>query len=466
MSLYDVTPTHPERTADRGLLPVVGEELRVPLVGGATVRYANLDQAATAPALAAVAERVTRILPYYGSVHRGAGLPSQVSTALYESARGTVARFVGARPDDAVLFTRNTTDALNLLAHCVPATAGDVVFLDSEHHANLLPWRGRAHRSVPVADTLEETLRRLRLALSRRRTALVAVTGASNVTGELLPIDRIVAIAREAGARVVVDAAQLAPHRRFSASELGADYVVLSGHKLYAPYGAGALIGRADWLDGAAPYLAGGGAVRDVRADGVDWADGPARHEAGTPNLLGAVAIAAACAALDALDPGELEAHEAALRERTIAGLEAIDGVTLHRIWPDSEGAIGVVTFSVDGSTPEHVAAYLSAEHGIGVRDGRFCAHQLVARLGAAGGALRASFGVSSRLEDADRLVEAIAALVAQGTRWEYTTVDGALVPAADDRALPDWLGVDLGAAASAPASPCAPAAVTAARAA
>jgi selenocysteine lyase/cysteine desulfurase len=458
MSLYEVIPSHPVRPGDRGLLPVVGEELRVPLVGGGEVRYANLDQAATAPALAAVAERVTRILPYYGSVHRGAGLPSQVSTALYEAARGTVARFVGAREDDAVLFTRNTTDALNLLASCVPDRAGDVVFLDSEHHANLLPWRGRAHRSVTIGDTLEETLRRLRLAVARRRTALVAVTGASNVTGELLPIAEIVAIAREVGARVVVDAAQLAPHRRFSLSELGADYVVLSGHKLYAPYGAGVLIGRTDWLDAGTPYLAGGGAVRDVRSDGVDWTDGPARHEAGTPNLLGAVAIAAACEALDALEPGALEGHERALRERTIAGLAAIDGVTLHRIWPDSDGAIGVVTFSVDGWSPEHVAAYLSAEHGIGVRDGRFCAHQLVTRLGAAHGALRASFGVASRREDADRLVNAIASLVATGTRWEYAPVDGAIVPTADDRALPQWLGVDVGATSG--ASPCAAAAV------
>jgi selenocysteine lyase/cysteine desulfurase len=463
MSLFEVTPSHPDPIADRGLLPVVGEELRVPLVGGATIRYANLDQAATAPALAAVAERVTRILPYYGSVHRGAGLPSQVSTALYEAARGTVARFVGAREDDAVLFTRNTTDALNLLAGCVPATAGDVVFLDSEHHANLLPWRGRGHRSVAIGDTLEETLRRLRLAVSRRRTALVAVTGASNVTGELLPIAEIVAIARAAGARVVVDAAQLAPHRRFSLSELGADYVVLSGHKLYAPYGAGALIGRTDWLDAGTPYLAGGGAVRDVRADGVDWTDGPARHEGGTPNLLGAVAIAAACDALDALPDGALEEHEALLRERTLAGLAAIDGVHVHRIWPDSDGAIGVVTFSVDGWTPEQVAAYLSAEHGIGVRDGRFCAHQLVARLGAAGGALRASFGVSSRRQDADRLVAAIAALVADGPRWAYTTVDGTVVPAADDRTLPDWLGVDVAAATATPAGPCATPAVHAA---
>lgn len=454
MSLFELTPPYPASDPGaNGLLPVVGEELLVPLVGGATTRYANLDQAATAPALAAVAERVTRILPYYGSVHRGAGLPSQVSTALYESARTTVARFVGARADDAVLFTRNTTDALNLLAGCVPETAGDVVFLDSEHHANLLPWRNRVHRSVVVGDTLEETLRRLRLAVSRRRTALVAVTGASNVTGELLPIAEIAAIARSVGARLVVDAAQLAPHRRFSLSELGADYVVLSGHKLYAPYGAGALIGRPDWLDAGAPYLAGGGAVRDVRADGVDWADGPARHEAGTPNLLGAVAIAAACAALDALPDGALEAHEAALRERTIDGLEAIDGVTIHRIWPDSEGAIGVVTFSVAGWTPERVAAYLSAERGIGVRDGRFCAHQLVARLGVPEGALRASFGVASRLEDADRLVAAVADLVADGPRWAYAVVDGAVTPVGDDRALPDWLGVDV---AAAPASPCA----------
>lgn len=448
-----VTKTRPSSrsTLAHGLLPVVGEELRVPLLGGGQARYADLDQAATAPALAAVAERVTRVLPWAGSVHRGAGLPSQVSTALYEAARASVARFAGARSDDAVVFTRNTTDALNLLAAAIPPTAGKVVFLDTEHHANLLPWRARPHRAIAAAPTQAQTLQRLRAALDAAPVALVAIAGASNVTGELLPIAEIVRLAHSRGARVVVDAAQLAPHRRFSLATLSADYVALSGHKLYAPYGAGALIGRSDWLDAAAPYLAGGGAVRDVRADGVAWADGPARHEAGTPNLLGAVALAEACETLGALPAGALEAHEEALRACVLAGLAQLAGVTVHRLWSDSPGAIGVITFSVEGHAPGHVAAYLSAEHGIGVRDGRFCAHQALVRLGVPGGALRASFGVGSRLEDAERLVAALGQLVGDGPRGRYVQRDGAWSVADDDRALPAWLGV----APVAPAAPC-----------
>ncbi|ADB48709.1 aminotransferase class V-fold PLP-dependent enzyme [Conexibacter woesei] len=425
------------------LLSVVGEQLRVPLVGGGETRYANLDYGATAPALSAVAERITRVLPYYGSVHRGSGLPARVSTALYEQARGTVARFAGARPDDAVVFTRNTTDALNLLASAVPAGAGDVVFLDSEHHANLLPWRRGPHRELAVAPTLEETLARLGDALAAAPVALVAITGASNVTGELLPLERVVALAHGAGARVVVDAAQLAPHRRVDLARIGADYLALSGHKLYAPYGSGVLIGRSDWLDAAPPYLAGGGAVRDVTAEDVVWHDGPARHEAGTPNLLGAVALAAACDALDELAPGALEAHEASLRELLLARLTRIPGVRVARIWSDSRDAIGTVAFTVEGWEPAHVGAYLSAEHGVGVRDGRFCAHQLLARLGlgpARAGALRASFGVGTSVEDVERLADALERLVRDGSRWAYAPGPDGWAPVGDDRPLPELL--------------------------
>ena len=189
----------------------VGAGTQVPLVTGGRAEYANLDLAASAPALEAVAAHVTDVLPLLSSVHRGAGYLSQVSTALLERARECVGEFVGARQDDVVIFTRNTTDALNLLATAVP---GPVLCLDVEHHANLLPWRAGTHRTVPAAATVAQTLADLDTALRATPTALLTVTGASNVTGEVLPLDRIVAIAHAAGARVAVDAAQLAPHRR------------------------------------------------------------------------------------------------------------------------------------------------------------------------------------------------------------------------------------------------------------
>jgi selenocysteine lyase/cysteine desulfurase len=424
----------PATAATAPLLPVVGRDLALPVLGGATLRHVNLDVAATAPALEAVAARVTEVLPWHASVHRGAGLPSQVCTGLYEEARAQVAAFVGGRADDVVVLTRNTTDALNLLAAALPADAGDVVVLDLEHHANLLPWRERAHRCLSAAPTTAATLGRLEAALRARPAALVAVTGASNVTGELLPVGDIAALAHAHGARLALDAAQLAPHRAVDIAAWGVDYVALSGHKLYAPFGAGALVGRRDWLDAAPPYLCGGGAVLDVGADGTTWAAAPERHEAGTPNLLGAVALAEACRTLSALDDGALEAHEAALRDRLVGGLEAIAGVTVHRLLADAPAAIGVATFSVAGLEPGLVAAALAAEHAISVRAGRFCAHLALERLGAPEGAVRASLGVGSRAEDVERLLGAVAQLAAAGPAARYERGASGWQPCADDR--------------------------------
>jgi selenocysteine lyase/cysteine desulfurase len=431
--------------------PVIGADLPVPLVTGGTLPYANLDYAASAPALTAVAEHLATALPYYASVHRGAGYASQVSTALLENSRACIGRFVCARPDDVVVFVRNTTDALNLLAGAVP-DGGAVLYLDIEHHANLVPWQRRGHVVLEAAPTLRETLADLDAALAATPTALVAVTGASNVTGELLPIERIARIAHRHGARVAVDAAQLAPHRRISLAASDVDYVAFSGHKLYAPYGAGVLIGRRDWLDAAPAYLAGGGAVREVTAEGTEWAAAPARHEAGTPNVLGAAALAKACETLAALDGAELAAHEATLRDRLTTGLARHPELSILRIWPDSTDSIGVVAFTVAGYDAGWVAAYLSAEHAIGVRDGRFCAHPLLARLGlGADGAIRASFGVGSTDADVDRLLAAVEQLLTTGPAWSYERVDGRYAPVGDPRALPDFAG-----AAGGAASPCA----------
>ena len=364
-----------------GRLGLVGDDIAVPLVTGGTVPYVHLDYAASAPCLNAVGEAVATFLPWYSSVHRGTGLKSVVSSDFYEGARRHVARFIGARPFDTIVFTRNTTDSINLLERALPPGAEVVVF-ETEHHANLLPWRRRPVTWLPASPTPALAVERLAAALAgapSRTPRLVAITGASNVTGEIAPLAEIVAVAHAAGSRVVVDAAQLAPHHPISMTDLDIDYLALSGHKLCAPFGAGVLAGRPDWLEQGEPALAGGGAVRFVSADEVFWSDLPARLEAGSPNVVGAVALGAACRALQPVI-GTLAEEEQRLASRLSEGIAAVPGTVQYRLWCD-QPRIGVVTFNLDGYDHSLLAAILSAEYGIGVRNGCFCAHPLMVRL-------------------------------------------------------------------------------------
>jgi selenocysteine lyase/cysteine desulfurase len=428
--------------AARPLAALVGADLRVPLVQGGEARYVNLDLAASAPPLQRVMDRLGEVLPWYASVHRGAGFPSVVCTALYEQARADVHRLAGARPDDVVVFTRNTTDSLNLLCRCLPAGA-EVVALDVEHHANLLPWQGGPHRFLTAGPSVAATLDGLAADLRARPASLVALTAASNVTGERLPIADFAAVAHEAGARIAVDAAQLVAHRQVDLAGWDADYVAFSGHKMYAPFGAGVLIGRPDWLDAAPAYLAGGGAVREVTLEKTVWGTSPKLHEGGTPVTFGAVAMAEAMQTLASLGEKAVAAHDRALRQRLLDGVVDLPGVRVLRIWEDAEEPVGIVTFTVHGHDSSLVAAVLSAEHGVGVRDGRFCAHPLIDRLSGGVGAVRASVGVGTTLADADAFVTALRSYLADGPRWTYAKSAGACIPVPDPRPAP-FAGVDL----------------------
>jgi selenocysteine lyase/cysteine desulfurase len=272
------------------------------------------------------------------------------------------------------------------------------------------------------------------------------VTGASNVTGEVWPVAEIARLAHRHGARVAVDAAQLAAHRPIDIAAWDVDYVVFSGHKVYAPYGAGVLAGPADWLDAAPPHLAGGGAVRHVTADDVEWTTGPARHEGGTPAALGAVAIAAAVSTLDATGWDRIQAHEQELLERLLAGLDAIGGVRTYELWERGHDRVGVVTFNVEDLDPALLAAALGAEHGIGVRDGAFCAHPLMEHFAARDGgfrhAVRASIGVGTSADDIDRLLGAVERIAAHGTSWSYVERNGYVLPEPDPRPRPSLGGL------------------------
>jgi selenocysteine lyase/cysteine desulfurase len=408
----------------------------VPLVSGGTTRFVNFDYAASAPPLASVHRIVTEALAHYASIHRGQSYLSRASTAAYERARELVAEHTGARADDTVVFTRNTTDALNLLADAVP---GRVVHFDFEHHANLLPWRTGEFTALPSRENIDATLAALDDELGRAPAALVSITGASNVTGECPPLRPMAALAHRHGARLVVDGAQLAPHRPIDLRATGVDYLACSGHKLYAPYGGGALIGRRDWLDTAAPHQRGGGAVVSVTLDGVEWKQSPARHEGGTPNLVGAVALGAAFHTLERLGFDLIRAHESELHARLLAGIAEL-GLEPLRFWPEHDDLVGVVSFNVPGYRADLVAAYLSAEHGIGVRGGKFCAHPLLARFGLShSGAVRTSIGLGTSSRDVDALLAALRQLLEQGPSWEYTVVDGYTSPDPDPRPAPEF---------------------------
>lgn len=441
------TPSPADVVGAAPLLEVVGRDLTVPLVTGGTRRFVQLDYAASAPPLQAVADAVEEFLPWYSSVHRGAGFTSTVSSEALESARDSVRAFVGGRAGDAVVFTRNTTDSLNLLSRALPHETC-VITLDLEHHANLLPWRDRDHvhlttpcSAAELPGLFDEALRRVGGA-----RGFVAITGASNVTGELLPIGEIAAIVHGHGARLVVDAAQLAPHRPVDIAALDIDYVAFSGHKFYAPYGAGVLVGRPDWLDSAPPHLAGGGAVRRVTQTAVEWSASPARHEAGTPNVVGAVAIAAACRALTALGMDRIAAHDSALTDHLRDELTGIDDVEVLSAFGGDSERVGIVALRTVGTPAAVVAAALSAEHGIATRDGAFCAHPFLRNLGGAAddhdlpNALRVSIGVGTTRADIDMFVDALADITTNGPRWAYAFTAGRLAPSPDDRPRPTFV--------------------------
>ena len=421
-------------------LPVrlVGAGLLVPCADGLERPYVDLDLAASTPALPVVADAVAAFIPWYSSVHRGAGYKSRVATAAYESARSTALAFAGGpRTDDVAVLCRNTTEAINHLAYRLDLHVDDVVLTTVvEHHANLLPWDRVAHRryvECDLAGTFDVDAVMAGLDATPR-PKLLAITGASNVTGWLPPLNLIIEAAHERGVKVLLDAAQLAPHRPIPAT---ADYVAFSGHKLYAPFGTGVLVAPRSTFTEGDPFLAGGGAVDLVDLDEVVWTAPPEREEAGSPNVLGAVALQSAIQALGRYGWEAIAQHESALATRLRRGLARIDGVRV--LGPDPMGnteTLAVGTFVIPGAHHALVAARLSAEWGIGVRHGCFCAHPYLIRLlglGAAEvesyraevmrgdhsampGAVRASAGLGTSEADVDALLAAVSCIASDAT--------------------------------------------------
>ena len=363
----------------------------MPVLGGASVKGINFDNAASTPPLKRVRDAVTGFSDMYSSVHRGTGYKSRLATEAYEQARERVAEFLHVdERSQVVIFVKGTTDALNRIAAEHARMDGrHVLVTEMEHHADLLPWRHRSgHLLVGLTPDGQIDLQAIEQALkaSNGKIGLVAVSGASNVTGFISPIHEVAELAHRHGALVSVDAAQLAPHRRIDirpAEDPGhLDFVSFSGHKMYAPYGAGVLVAPRDFFSGT-PEVMGGGAIRIVTWDDTVWADLPDREEAGSPNVIGAVALGVAIESLVELGFDEMLRHEADLGARLLKGLSEIPGVSVlggHETGRAPE-RLGLASFVIDGVHHGLAAAALSHEWGVAVRNGCFCANPYVFHL-------------------------------------------------------------------------------------
>ncbi len=430
---------------------LIGIDALVPVLGGQQVQYVNFDNAASTPTFRRIAAKVDEFLNWYANVHRGTGFKSQLSSWVFERARERIANFVKADLNEhIVIFTKNATEAINKLAHRLTFGPDDVILTSlMEHHSNELPWRRVAHIEhiglesdgrLSEADFAEK-LHRL-----GRRIRLVAVTGASNVTGYINELSVFAKGAHSVGAEFLVDAAQLAPHRPIrmgrSSDPQHIDYLVFSAHKMYAPYGVGILVGERRTFEQGDPDTVGGGMVDIVNLEEAYWADLPEKEEAGTPDIVGVVALAKAIDLYAELGWPRIIQHEADL---TAHALRRLSGIPKVRVFGDSDPAnaaqrLGVISFSVAGVPHSLVAAILNYEYGIGVRSGCFCAHTYVKCLLGVGGAeakemereilardrshlpgtVRISFGLYNSLEEIDRLADALTKIAAGQIQGEY----------------------------------------------
>jgi cysteine desulfurase / selenocysteine lyase len=430
---------------------IVGVDQQVPVLDGTFRTYVNLDNAASTPAFVSVQQKVDEALTWYSSVHRGSGFKSLVSSEAYDVSREIVADFLGAdRERDAVIYGKNTSEALNLLANSFDWHPGDIVVSTlMEHHSDDLPWRAKAEVvRIGVLDDgsldTEEMHRQIMRHAGHIR--LVGVTGASNVTGYTPPIHQIAEWAHEAGALMLVDAAQLAPHRKLDMQPYGApghlDFVTISAHKMYAPFGTGVLVGPKEFFNRFPPLYRGGGTIEIVSTDEVFWADAPERGEAGSPNVIGAIALAASIRKLNEIGMDVLAAHEQHLTQYALEKLTRLDGVMLYGSADPNrlDDRLGVISFGLPPMSHGKVAAILGFEGAVGVRNGCFCAHPYILKLMGVNheeyelhkadvlnhdrstlpGLVRASFGCYTEESDIDALVATLERILAGDYKGEY----------------------------------------------
>jgi cysteine desulfurase/selenocysteine lyase len=429
---------------------IVGIDTMVPSLDGTERRYVFLDNAASTPTFRSVLRYIEEFMPWYSGVHRGTGIKSIVATKLYDHAHDIIGEFVGADlKTNVVILVKNSTEAINKLGNRLNLTKDDIIITTAmEHHSNDLPWRKHCrviHIEVEADGHLKLDDLRSALKTHKGRIKLVAINGSSNITGICNPIHDIARWTHEAGALIFVDAAQLVPHRRVDVlpnnDPSHIDFIAFSAHKMYAPFGTGVLIGSRAVFEQGEPEMVGGGVVTAVSLDEVYWSGPPDKDEAGSPNVVGAIALAKAITMLEEVGMDVIASHETELLEYAYGKMKKIPGIVLYGPTNNLQNKVGVIAFNIAGMHHALAAAIFGNEGGIGLRNGCFCAHPYVKRLlgispeedrkltaemvsgnkAAIPGLVRASLGCYSNEEDLDLFIAMLKRVASGNYLGTYT---------------------------------------------
>lgn len=354
--------------------------------------YINFDNAASTPPLLPVVKKINDFSSYYSSIHRGVGLKSIISTEIYENARRKTLEFVNCdTKKNTCIFVKNTTEAINKLSYRLDLSKDDIVLVSlMEHHSNDLPWRNKCRRmyiKLLKNGRLDLNDLEYKLKYYKNKIKLVSITGASNVTGYINEIHKIAKLCHENNTKILVDCAQLIPHRKINMcgenNNDHLDFIVFSAHKMYAPFGTGVLIGPKDVFNTGIPEYVGGGTIISVGENNEYWAQTPEKDEAGTPNVIGALALMESIKTLEQIGMRNIKSHESILTERLISKLKTIENIQFFTSINElnSNNHLGVIPFNIKNISHNLLASLLSFEGNIGVRSGCFCAHPYVHRL-------------------------------------------------------------------------------------
>lgn len=470
------TKNHISNKTDEIRKNIAGLDKKVRLLDGSMRQYTFFDNAASTPSFITVKDKVNEAIDYYSPIHRGQGIKSFISTEAFDQAHEIVSKFVNADPEQYItIFVKNTTEALNKLSYRICLKPGDVILSSGmEHHSNDLPWRRSNFVDYIAVDDkgyLDMNDLQLKIKQYGKRIKLITLTGASNVSGFVNPYHEVAEIAHSIGAKFCLDAAQLAPHRKIDMKSCDdpqhIDFLVMSSHKLYAPYGSGVLLCPKDLCEEGDPEFVGGGMAAYVTHYETVWAGLPFKEEAGSPNTIGGIAMAAACRQLEIYGMDYVAEHELELTKYILEKLEQKPEIELlvETDYETLSDKLGVIAFNIKDLHYNYVGGILAHEYGIGVRTGCFCTHPYIAKLLKIDeetteklkndiicnrkidlpGAIRVSFGIYNSFEEVDYLLEAIDNIIAGRISGDYISEEetGHFVPKGYDFNISEYFSYD-----------------------